>query len=339
MPIQSSKINLFEILSFLSPTEITSVMPAPETISNESFSTYGYDCLQQFCSLTGAPVAQILPSLSKSLIRKSYKDNDGDLEAIVDDLALRALTQCRPSPELVHLTPKAFIALPIYTQVAYLISRWLNPSSRLTQPGIDLLTIRRAQLRFWPILISNEIPEDILGLFHFRLLEVDASANLINIPPPPIGSLDRLISIKSFDEFKVYLNSLGHVWEAATHDYSNQAGNQLVKAAFLKSFINQSYNKPAKRTPTIVEIANKKRQEQHDKEIRFAASRERIMADPLLTPVQRARKLDLAKRSLGDLNELVILSSKVTTTQPKPISTSPRIAPRLNIFARKGPSE
>jgi len=118
------------------------------------------------------------------------------MESILDDLSLRTLTQSRPSPELTRLSPKSFIALPLRTQIAYLLGRWMNPSKSLTRVGIDLIEIRRAQIRLWTLLTSLDIPSTILDSLHFALLEADSSTNLINLDPPKLASLEKLIQIR-----------------------------------------------------------------------------------------------------------------------------------------------
>lgn len=330
-------INLSEILSFLTGDEVAETLPPAHEISNQSLATFGYDCFNQFCSLTGAPVARLLPDLTSSLIRNSFTDNSGDMEAIVDDLSLRALTQCRPSPELTRLTPKSFMALPLRTQVAYLIGRWLNPSQGLTKLGVSLIDCRRTQLRVWNLLADGPIPQSCLASLHFRLLEVDSSLNLTEIPPPTLHNIEQLLSAQTIRDLADVLNSLGEPWSIAITGHLREKGNRLTQLAFLRSFLDQpsqTHKSSQPKPHSVIEIANNKLREQHERNQRYANRREAILADTTLTPVQRARKLDLAKRTIGDMADIAKLARAAEVTKPT-IKIGGVQAPKLNLFAKK----
>jgi len=323
-------IDLSEILSFLAPAEVTLALPSRDEISHQSRLIYGFDCFQQHCSLTGAPVSDLIDSLVKPLIHTAFVANDGKMESILDDLSIRCITQSRPSPELTRLSPKAFIALPLRTQIAYLIGRWLNPSKSLTPIGMDLIEIRRAQIRLWSLIASSDSPKDCLSRFHFKLLELDSALNLLEVPAPKVVTIEAILSIKSVDSLNEFLKTLDPVWTRAITDHSTAIGNALTRSAFLKSFISQPVTPRERPAPRPIEIANKRLADMRRKQHNFDDRKAIILADESLTPLQRARKLDLAKRAIGDLSEIASLANRATA-KPTPLSARP--APKLNLAA------
>lgn len=236
---------------FPNPRFLTIFEPVREAFLDQ----HGFDPTGVYCQITGRRIGTTDSSELELLIGLVNEVDEGDAEAIADDLAIRVLASMRPSICWNKMRSESLkelrVADPIGT-LAYLINRMFAPLNHRKIAITDLLGVYADRIRTYRLLEERGIT-DATNTILYMLLELDAKWNL-DTETPPFNAFDFL-RYDITDDHRVEMVQAWYERRIAAYDKKVKAdelqsrwfrdGNILAKPAFLDAYIE---SKPLSKT-------------------------------------------------------------------------------------------
>lgn len=150
-------------------------------------SSYGFDPSGIYCSVTGKRFASIHIEELESLINLvGGEAADDEIEAIIDDVAMRLLASMRPSMKWNKFREESLAQMRVTDPVetlCYLVNRMFAPLNA-RKIGIDNLVLNYAERIRAYSLVSSWGVNDETNTLAYMLLELDAKWSLDTEYPP-----------------------------------------------------------------------------------------------------------------------------------------------------------
>ena len=226
-----------------------------EPIRASFLDQHGFDPTGIYCQVTGKRIGTIDSSEIALLLTVVSEADDGDVEAIADDLAIRTLASMRPGIRWNKMRSETLQQLRVVDPIgtcAYLVNRLFAPLNH-RKIGVDmLLGVYADRIRGYQLL-EQWGQTDATNTILYMLLELDAKWNL-DTESPPFSAYDFFFDCPTMDH-RLELLQAWYERRVAAYDKKVKAdelqsrwmrsGNILAKPAFLDVYME---SKPLSKT-------------------------------------------------------------------------------------------